>query len=296
MAKYQIFADEAWTHGTPPPNRYHCFFGGILGLESEVDRLQTALTKIKLSYNITQEVKWSNVSPRNVEYYKELIDCLKYHLLNHDVKYRQMFRDRTFHHDPDPEDTELDIQFKIYYQYIKHIFGCKYIPVDPSGTTILIRLDGHSSEKHKNKLREFLENLPRMWERNDLSVAVTYENSANSIRLQVCDLMMGAAGYYGNKFHMRRPTGKRGMTSRQRIKLDMAKYIYNTIKDIDAQARGSKAFNWFESTGMGGVAENSFHHKLRIWKFIPNDYRINKGWQNDNLDSQGMFIRDNFEE
>ncbi|ARA78335.1 DUF3800 domain-containing protein [Pectobacterium brasiliense] len=296
MAKYQIFADEAWTHGTPPPNRYHCFFGGILGLESEVDRLQTALTKIKLSNGITQEVKWSNVSPRNVKYYKELIDCLKYHLLNHDVKYRQMFRDRAFHHDPDPDDTELDIQFKIYYQYIKHIFGCKHIPVDPSGTTILIRLDGHSSEKHKNKLREFLEDLPRVWKRADITVTVTYENSENSIRLQVCDLVMGAAGYYGNKFHLRRPSGKRGMTSKQKIKLDMAKYIYNTIKDIDAKTRGSKAFNWFESTGMGGDPENSFNHKLRIWKFIPEQHRINKGWQNDNLDKQGMFIRDNFED
>ncbi len=294
MAKYQIFADEAWTHSTPPPNRYHCFFGGILGSESDVDRLQTALTKIKIRHGILQEVKWSNMSMKNKDYYKELIDCLKYHVLNHDIKYRQMFRDRSFHHDAEPDETELDIQFKLYYQYLKNMFGCKHIPKDTQGNSVLIRLDGHSSEKHKTRLKVFLESLPGTWRRPDISIKVTYENSANSIRLQVCDLMMGAAGYYGNKFHLRRPNGKRGMTAKQKIKLEMAKYIYETIKDIDAKTRGSKAFNWFESTGIGGDSQNHFAHKLRIWKFIPTVHRINKGWQNDNLDNQGRFIKDQF--
>ncbi len=56
---------------------------------------------------------------KNKDYYKELIDCLKFHILNHDIKYRQMFRDRAYHHDAEPDETELDIQFKLYYQYIK---------------------------------------------------------------------------------------------------------------------------------------------------------------------------------
>ena len=297
MAKYQIFADEAWTHGTPPPNRYHCFFGGILGSESDVDRLQTELTKIKMRNGITQEVKWSNVSPENVTYYRELIDCFKYHILNHDIKYRQMFRDRAYHpvHDPaQPPQTELDVQFLIYYQYLKHSFGCKHLPIDPAGTTILVRLDGHSSERHKTTLTEFLERLPDTWGRKDITVNVTYENSKNSIRLQVCDLFMGAAGYYGNKFHLRRPNNRRGMSNKQKIKYEMSSYIYNAIREIDRVSRGSKAFNWFESTGASGDTKNYFDHCLRIWKFIPDRHVINKGWQNDNLDKQGRFVRDNF--
>ncbi len=93
--------------------------------------------------------------------------------------------------------------------------------------------------------------------RPDITLNVTYENSANSIRLQVCDLMMGAAGYYGNKFHLRRPNGK-GNDCQAKLKLEMAKYIYETIKYIDAQTRGSKAFNWFESTGISGDSTNHF--------------------------------------
>lgn len=298
MAKYQIFADEAWTHGTPPPNRYHCFFGGILGLESDVDRLQTDLLKIKSKYGINQEVKWSNVAFKNVDYYHELIDCLKHHILNSNIKYRQMFRDRAYHpvvSSEQPEKTELDIQFLIYYQYLKHSFGCQYIPYDPTGTTIIVRLDGHSSERHKSELKNYLEKLPEIWKRPDIIVRVTYVNSKNSMRLQVCDLLMGAAGYYGNKFHLRRANNKRGMTEKQKLKRDMSSYIYNTIREIDKITRGSKAFNWFESTGFSGERSNHFEHSLRIWKFIPEKHIINKGWQNDNLDKQGRFVKDNFQ-
>lgn len=298
MAKYQIFADEAWTHGTPPPNRYHCFFGGILGLESDVDRLQTDLLKIKSKHGINQEVKWSNVSSKNVDYYHELIDCLKHHILHSNIKYRQMFRDRAYHpvvSSEQPEKTELDIQFLMYYQYLKHSFGCQYIPYDPIGTTIIVRLDGHSSERHKTELKNYLEKLPDIWKRPDIIVRVTYVNSKNSMRLQVCDLLMGAAGYYGNKFHLRRTNNKRGMTEKQKLKRDMSSYIYNTIREIDNITRGSKAFNWFESTGFSGEKSNQFEHSLRIWKFIPEKHIINKGWQNDNLDKQGRFVKDNFQ-
>ncbi|MGJ0628030.1 DUF3800 domain-containing protein [Xenorhabdus bovienii] len=295
MAKYQIFADEAWTHGTPPPNRYHCFFGGIMGLESNIDSLQTALMRVKSHFDILQEVKWSNVSPKNELYYIALIDCLKHYILNNDIKYRQMFRDRSFHVVQTEQESELDIQFKLYYQYIKNVFGIKHLPIDPNGTEILIRLDGHSSEKHKNKLKQFVEDLPRFFNREDITVNVTYENSSHSLRLQVCDLMMGAAGYYGNKFHLRRENDRRGMTKKQKIKQKVAKYIYEALKDIDAQSRGSKAFNWFESTGMDGDTINLLNHKIRIWKFIPEKYVINRGWHNDNLDKQGRFMRDNFD-
>lgn len=295
MAKYQIFADEAWTHGTPPPNRYHCFFGGKIGLESDIDSLQTALLSIKARAGILHEVKWSNVSAKNLNYYIELIDCLKHYILSRDIKYRQMFRDRSFHVTPTPDISELDVQFKIYYQYIKHMFGIRFLPEDnSSGIEILVRLDGHSSEKHKTKLKDYIERLPQTLNRHDITLNVTYENSKHSMRLQVCDLMMGAAGYYGNKFHLRRENGRRGMTKKQKIKKALAKHIYNMLKDIDAETRGSKAFNWFESTGTNGDTENYLHHNIRIWKFEPTGYRINKGWQNDNLDRQGRFIRDNF--
>lgn len=291
VTKYQIFADEAWTH-QHPPNRYHTFFGGIFGKESATDRLSSELLKIRSASKFkNQEVKWSTLSPANFDFYKSLVDCIFLHISKGDIKYRQMFLDRAYQYDGPKDSSELDVQYKLYYQFIKHTFGIQYL--SGHDIEILIRLDGHSSQKHKDNLQKFVEeDIPNKISRNDISLNVTYIDSRKHINLQVCDVLMGSAGYYGNKYFLRREAKQRGMTEKQKIKFELAKYIYNKLRSIDANDRGSKAFNWFESTGIDGDLQNNLNHKMRIWKFIPKTYVINAGWHNDNLDKQGRFITD----
>ena len=69
----------------------------------------------------------------------------------------------------------------------------------------------------------------------------------------------------------------------------MSTYIYNKLRDLDRAERGSGAFNWFESTGRDGTPESMLIHKVRVWKFKPARYHIDKGWQNDHLDKQGRY-------
>lgn len=298
MAKYQLFADEAWTHNSQPLGRYHYFFGGIFGLESDLDRLDSELRKIVKKHNVKTEIKWSKISPNHMDCYKEMIDCLADFILNHNIKYRQMFKDRSYHYENIDNLSELDIQFKLYYQFLKHAFGFQFLPVLPNNEKhkILLRLDGHSSQKHKDELDKFVIDLPRILGRLDIDIKVTYIDSSKFLRLQVCDLVMGAAGYKGNKIDKRRPHGQRGMTKNQKLKLELANYIYEKLRDIDCKDRGSKAFSWFETTGTGGDKRCYFTHKLRIWKFIPKIYRKNKGWENDNLTKEGYFVKDIFED
>lgn len=298
MAKYQLFADEAWTHNSEPLGRYHYFFGGIFGLENDLDRLDVALRKIIQKYGVKTEIKWSKVSPNYMDCYKEMIDCVVGFILNHNVKYRQMFKDRSYHYENIDNLSELDIQFKLYYQFLKHAFGFQYLPILPNAEKheILLRLDGHSSQKHKDELNKFIVYLPRLLGRSDVEIKVTYIDSSKFLRLQVCDLLMGAAGYKGNKIDKRRPNGQKGMTKNQKLKLELANYIYNKLRYIDNIDRGSKAFSWFETTGIDGDKKNYFIHKMRIWKFIPKSYRKNKGWENDNLTKEGYFVRDNFDD
>lgn len=293
VIKYQIFADEAWTH-QQPQNRYHTFFGGIFGRESSTDILSAELLKIRAESKFkNQEVKWSTLSVANFDYYKKLVDCIFRHISNKKIKYRQMFLDRSFHYDGENGLSELDVQYKLYYQFIKHSFGIQHLPNDD--IEILIRLDGHSSQKHKDNLQRFVQiEIPNKIGRDNISLNVTYIDSRKHINLQVCDVLMGSAGYYGNKYHKRRENNKRGMTEKQRIKYEFAKYIYDQLRITDANDRGSKAFNWFESTGIDGDSRNTLNHNIRIWKFIPKTYIINRGWHNDNLDNQGRFVADDF--
>lgn len=291
---YEIYADEAWTHGGQPLNRYWCFFGGIFGPESSLDQLNTELAKIKAAHSIKAEIKWSDVRANNVACCTEMVDCLIRHLRSNNIRYRQMFLDRALVRIARPGEagvSELTAQFKLFYQFLKHAFGLRYLPPAPAGDSyrILIRLDNHSSLKHKNDLAGFVQHLPAFWGRSDMKIEVTFLNSTKNNRLQICDVMMGAAGSHGNKAHKRRRPGQRGMTEKQKIKHGLAMHIYNQLRQLDADERGSHAFNWFETTGLQGDICNTYLMKARMWKFKPERYQVDRGWQNDHLDSQGLY-------
>lgn len=299
MSKFIIYADEAWTHNSPPLSRYHNFFGGIFGEEKYIDKLSAELSKIKSNHNCPRiEIKWSNLDEKNFEMYKALIQCVSNHILSGRIRYRQMFKDRSYHYVGDRTGSDLDIQFKQYYQFLKHAFGFQYLNLAPSNQFhhIILRLDTHSSQQHKDKLNELIVSLPEIIDRYDIKFTVTYINSANNICLQVCDLLMGAAGYHGNQMSRRKVNGRRTITKKQKLKAEMCKFIYNILKNINNIDRGARAFNWFESTGINNDPANKFKHRLRIWKFIAYPYRKNKGWEKDNLDKQGLFVEDNFDE
>jgi len=292
---YEIYADEAWTHSSLPLNRYWCFFGGIFGQQCDLDRLDTSIRKIRQKYNLKSEIKWKSISAQNINCYKELVSCLFSYIESNQIKYRQFFTDLSYiwvPNDDDDEDVhELTTQFRFYYIFLKRAFGIEYLPVNSlTKTTILIHLDNHSSQQHKDNLIEFSENLPRTLRRPDIDIKVAFKNSKKDNRLQICDLIMGAAGSYGNKQHEKREPGIRGMKPKQKLRLELSKHIYNGLKNIVMEDRNARAFNWFESTGFNNDPSNKLNHKVRIWKFKPQNYQKDKGWENDHLDEQGNYI------
>jgi hypothetical protein len=290
---YEICGDEAWTHTNPPLNRYWCFFGGLLATESDADRLETALRACKARRNYKPEVKWGNVTPPCLSTYKELVDIFFDHLLRYELRYRQIFLDRSFVHvptDDEPARTTLDVQFLICYQFLKHSFGILHLPRASNGfDKLFIRLDTHSSQKHLKELQGFTENLPVQLGRTDIDIQLAHVCSHHLVRIGLCDVLLGAAGSYGNRMQDRRQPGQRGMTDRMKCRIEMAKFIYNHLRNVNKINRGKDAFNWFESTGQDGHKENRLHHKARIWKFQPRNFRIDKGWHNDHLDKMGLY-------
>src|SRR5262245_57556111 len=115
--RHEIFADEAWIHGTPPLRRYWCFYGGIFGLESDLYRLDTKLRAAQAKHRRSAigEIKWSSLTPANLVCYKDFVDCLLDEVDSGAIKYRQMFCDRSLvRYVPYGEApvSELDVQFK----------------------------------------------------------------------------------------------------------------------------------------------------------------------------------------
>ncbi len=217
-----------------------------------------ALRRCLADRSINGEVKWGRVAPHNVAKYRAFADCLFDDIERGRVRWRQMFCDRAYVRVPSPNEgpvTDLDVQFKLCYQFLKHSFGLEYLEATVSHE-VLVRLDTHSSQNHKQGLIKFAEDLPRVLQRPRLRVRVTFDNSENVLRIQVCDLLIGAAGSYGNRMHKVRDGGRRGMSDKQKARLEPCEHVYNRLRAIDANARGSHAFNWFESTGRDGDCLN----------------------------------------
>ncbi len=247
-----------------------------------MDRLDTRLRMVRSDDGISGEIKWKSLSEANYECYIEFVDTLFESILSGEVKFRQMFLDRTFVWQPkrdQAEITDIESQFKLYYQFLKHAFGLKYLPraAGVDQIELLVRLDNHSSQPNKEKLVDFCATLPRILERHDVRVSVSFLNSKKAPRIQVWDLLIGAAGSHGNRMHLKRSDGQRGMTKKQKLRDNFCKHVYQSLKNIDAQTRGSKAFNWFETTGLGTNFANFYEPNLRIRKFIPKQHLVDAG-------------------
>ena len=273
MLKYIIYADEAWTH-SQPLYRYHCFFGGFLSTNDEFLILENRIKILKKTYKYHKEIKWNNISKRDIDFYNQVLNEVDIFLRKSDhTKYRQFFMDRSRVYTGIPS-TLLETQFKVYYQFLKHSFGFQYIE---QPTEILIRLDSHSSHTHKANIISFIRELSFQ----NIHINIEFIDSRKSIPLQLCDLLMGAAGYYGNKVDWDLLPNKKRRSPNQMMKHLFGKKVFNLFRNINQHYRHAQAFNWFETTGNDGDPKNRFHHKLRIWKFEPRECILDKRWEND---------------
>ncbi len=270
--KYVIYADEAWTQSNPL-YRYHCIFGGLISTENHFKALDKQIKSLKKQHNYSsKEIKWSKISLQNINFYNDLLQVVeKFINTTTETKYRQMFMDRAYRY-TGTTCSEIETQFKVYYQFLKHCFGFEHAP---KNTYITLKLDTHSSHHHRNQLTEYLKSLVF----SNVKIKVEFIDSKKSCALQICDLLMGAAGYHGNKISWDLMPGKNRRTKNQLMKAAFSKNVYELLKRIDATHRGSKAFNWFETTGTGGIAVARYNHKLRIWKFIPTLHIYDPSWE-----------------
>lgn len=286
---YELYADEAWTHQNIPYHRYHTFFGGAFAYEKQIARLENSLRAIRPPNR--REIKWQSADSTTLPYYVALIDTFKDHVLHHGLRYRQMFNDRFF--DYQGNESDVDSQFKLYYQFLKHHIPWQEI-ADKNPESLIqvnVRLDNYSSQRHKSKLKDLGEKIPSSFNISNIKINISFVDSKKFIVLQVCDLIMGAAGYQGNRMHYERHNQRRGMTNKQKARVTLSKHIYTSLREIDAKFRHTKVFNWFSSTGF--QLDSRLELAVSIWKFRPNNHIENKKWNTGNFPDRRSLSEDN---
>ncbi len=185
---FEVYADEAWTHSAAASceeNRYWRFFGGVFGSHGAMDHLEKKLRQVSQTHGLKKEVGWKNIFSGNIDCYKLLVECFFDHLHSTDIKYRQIFLDRKYIHVPydGASSAAVEVQFKLYYQFLKHSFGLSHIP--HQGAEVRFILDNHSHQQHMDKLRSFVESLPFNLGRPDLTFSLSYKQSSKVARIQI---------------------------------------------------------------------------------------------------------------
>ena len=283
MVDFHIYADEAWTHSSNPMGRYWCFFGGIFGSQADLDRLNKKYILIRNRHGFDKEIKWSSLGEGTVELYKKIMDVFFDFLMSSEntLVYRQFFTDRAYIH-KDSFDNKIDrhsveVQFKLYYQFLKHMFPVEKLPGKP---IVKVHLDNHTAQKYKEQLKNF---LVQQW--RDIDVKIDYVKSSKINHIQAVDLIIGMSGFRGNKILYKTS----GSSSKRKLKQNFSKYVYDKMREVDSHHRKSKAFNLFGSTSDYQYKNNPFSQKIKIWKFQPRECYRDKGWENDHLSVRGEY-------
>lgn len=267
-------ADEGWTHTESPPLRYHHFFASLFGPSDVISQLENKLQECNKTFvhSHINEIKWSRLNAKFFADYKMLIDTFfDFWEKNDELKYRQLFMDKKYEYIGD--GNPKDMLFMVYYQFIKHSFGFdseyfKTLNID----TLLFKLDNYTDAPRKQTLSDYVRNFYR-----NFNVKIKFIDSKTSAVHQIIDILMGAAGYYGNFKCCR----KSDIKPQDVCKLKFAKYIHKRMTTIQFKDRGSLLFHWFENTGdvTGASYDNRHLYKIVIWKFIPNEHRVNLVWE-----------------
>lgn len=272
---YSIYADEAWTHSEDDPNaRYWNFFGAFAGESADINALNKDLNRI---YQFKNEIKWTNLDKYNIPIVKKMVDTVFLYLEEKKIFYRQLFMDKKYMYNGDIPKEEL--LKNIYFIFSKHAFGLYDDVLERYGYDRLEfyiddYVDRGRTEKFKKKLESHF---------HQIKCDVIFVDSKTNNILQMSDIFIGAAGYYGN-YQAILDKDTKNLSQKTICKLHFSKYIYDKLSEITYKHSGKRAFQWFESTkNVAGHANrlNAFNMGINIWKFKPTEHSENNSWEND---------------
>ncbi len=165
----------------------YMLIGGIWVPYATREELKNAIKNLREKHLVFGEIKWRNVSPSKVDFYRELVELF----FNFEgVRFRCVVVDATkvqldrYHE----SDSELGF-YKFYYQLLKHWIDDR--------ETYWIYLD-YKKNKLSNRLQKLKEVLDNATYNQDLIEDVQAIDSKESLLIQVADVLTGAVGYRYN--------------------------------------------------------------------------------------------------
>ncbi|MBU0579908.1 MAG: DUF3800 domain-containing protein, partial [Candidatus Margulisbacteria bacterium] len=211
MDKIYIYCDES-RHIMNCPNKY-MVLGSIWFHASNKEKIKMQFNNLLVKYQYTSEIKWTILSDRRLEFYKELVDLFS--------KLPLFFRAIVV------DKTKIDL--KMYHSNNAELSHTKFIYlllkelVNDENEEYIILLDykDRDTNKRLHELRKFLSMQCMPSSRiKQLQEVASHEN----IFIQLADLFIGAIGYDMNQINT------------SRAKMEFCSYLKDTF-NIDSFRR-----------------------------------------------------------
>lgn len=271
--EYIIYCDESSSKG----EKFTDFYGGCIVDGRYVNQIISELENRKLALNLNNEIKWVKVTENYLEKYISVIDTFFGYVKEGKIKVRIMFRrkEKQVNYFNSAEDK----YFKLYYQFLKHSFGLRYIPANKSAT-VRFYLDKLPDRIEKcNRFKDFLYNMPntQFFSNSGLRIAkedIIEIDSKKHVIQQCVDIILGSMYFRLNELHKVIPEGKKRRGSRTVAKDKLYAHIRRNIDGILPN------FNIGISTGKRHYVHPHWESPYEHWLF--SSYEITELENNQN--------------
>ena len=267
--RYYIWCDESVTKG----KWFSDFYGGVLVSSKDFEEVRAALTAKKDSLpELGNELKWNRINEFQMGAYFEMVDLLFKFINNNKLKIRIMFTQNIRQQTGYNEYQRTHRYHLLYYQFIKHAFGLKFLnPKEENHLELFFDKIPESEEKNE-LFKNHLFSLQRLKEFQDANLkispdAIAEVDSKKHILLQCLDIVLGAMAFRLNKMHLEKPENSKRRGKKTVAKEKVYKHILSHIQ------ANYPNFNIGVSTSKHEDIENLWKHPYRHWLFIPSKWK-----------------------
>lgn len=232
--EYIIFCDESEKFGKYFSN----FYGGVIVGASQYQRISNKLKELKTNEHLFGEIKWSKVTHQYLDKYKIVLKAFFDEVRDGNVKVRIMFtHNMNVAKEITPEKREMEY-FLLYYQFIKHAFGLRFIPYKGEGTKLRLYFDilpdkSEKAEQFKGYLLGLQKNT---WFRSANIILsrdeISEVDSHKHVLLQCLDIILGAMSFRLNEKHKEKLPGTNIRGKRTIAKELLYKFILAEVRNI----------------------------------------------------------------
>lgn len=263
--EYVIYCDESDGDG----KFYANFYGGLLIRSSHIDEVKNTLNEKKKELNLERELKWQRVTSNYLSKYIEFSDLLFDFIEQDLIKIRIMFTQNIYvtrRYDDYQRDNKY---FLLYYQFVKHAFGLRYIDKFSDRRRVRLYLD--KMPDTREKVESFKDHIVALNKNPPITRTglffdkeqIAEINSKEHVLAQALDIVLGSIQFRLNDKHLEKPQDSARRGKRTIAKEKLYKHINKRVRGIYPN------FNIGMNTSDRGDNSNRWNDPYRHWLFKP---------------------------